>query len=104
MNYRQLGKRAAKMLIRKAEESGAEESTAQESATEEKYGIRKKYRIMSGQRDMPIWMIPGRRISELVREYPKAGKYPAIKYCNSGQPGSLYYENVFQTVYPENGN
>ena len=32
MNYRQLGKRAAKMLIRKAEESGAEETTAQAAA------------------------------------------------------------------------
>lgn len=53
MNYRQLGKRAAKMLIRKAEESGAEESTAQESATEENTAS-EKYRIMSGQRDMPI--------------------------------------------------
>ena len=50
------------------------------------------------------WMIPGDGFQKLVREYPKAGKYPAIKYCNSGQPGSLYYENVFQTVYPENGN
>ncbi len=41
------------MLIRKAEESGAEESTAQESATEENTAS-EKYRIMSGQRDMPI--------------------------------------------------
>ena len=41
MNYRQLGKRAAKMLIQKAEETGgeekiAEEHTAEESAAEEK--------------------------------------------------------------------
>lgn len=46
---------------------------------------------------------PGRRISELVREYPKAGKYPAIKYCNSGQPGSLYYENVSRLFTQKTG-
>lgn len=44
MNYRQLGKRAAKMLIQKAEETGGEEKTAEEytaeESTAEKKGLR----------------------------------------------------------------
>ena len=58
MNYRQLGKRAAKMLIRKAEESGAEESTAQESATEENTAS-EKIPDNVGTEGHANWMIPG---------------------------------------------